>query len=187
MKNLGLKLVLVAIFGFSCIGDANAQSKSELSAQVKIQADSISKMQPRLTSLETMYDAAKIRVGKDFDPASFKTILDSATAVGLKKDSVYTNLKTQNASFSDSLKVLVSTTDSLTKSVDDREKIISHCIVMINLFSDKPVTREDVEKGMTGQREEVIKELKQLKDLLDSGILTQKEFDDKKAIVLKKW
>ena len=64
---------------------------------------------------------------------------------------------------------------------------ISNCLVILNLISDSPITREAVEQGLSDERKQVIRELKQLTDLLDSGVLTQEEFKGKKKLVKEKW
>ena len=202
MKNLSLKLLILLAIGLVSSFSLKAQSKSELSEmlsaktieleakekELKAQNKEMAIMEHRLSELEEMYDATKARLdGKDFEPTEFKAILDSAQKVGLRKDSVYSSLKVENVELLDSLTLLSKTVVSCTDSVSEQESVISNCLEILNLISNNPVTRKDVEEGLSEEREQVLRELKQLRDLLKSGILTQEEFEAKSRIVKAKW
>ena len=187
MNKIVLKVFLVLIVGLTSNYNVKAQSKTELAAEVERQKMEIESLKPRLTSLEKMYDATKQRLGGDFNPEEFKAILDSAAEVGFQEDSVYARLKKQNLSLADSVNQANNQLDTLSEKLEHQEKMIDNCIVMLNLISDKPVTREEVEKGLDDNRKQVIRELKQLKELMDSGILTKEEFEEKKKIAMEKW
>lgn len=134
----------------------------EMDSLYKITNTLTAKLNVVSTELERyrgVYTAIKEKVlQRDFDPEKMSQILDSLAA---KRDSTFSKL-VQFAAIKDSLATLRRDYSNLQNSLD-------------------------LYKTADAEKERLIKELKLLKDLLDSRILTQVEFDTKKAIVLQKW
>lgn len=145
----------------SIITKINAGSL-EVDSLYKITNTLTAKLNVVSTDLERyrgVYTAIKEKVLlRDFDPEKMSQILDSLAA---KRDSTFSKL-VLFAAIKDSLATL--------------QKDYADLKTTLNFYRT-----EDAEK------ERLIKELKLLKELLDSRILTQVEFDTKKAIVLQKW
>lgn len=197
MEKKGIKFLMIVLVTIQSVSQIQAQSKKDLEVEIvektatidslnmrlinlEKELDMTDSMAVRLTSLEVMYSATKDKVLKeDFDPNDFAALLDSAA---LANDSIIKALTTDDKFMLDSLTALNNRNIEL-------DKIVDNCVVMMNVISDaeEKITREDVEKGLNEDREKVIHELKQLKDLFDAGILTKEEFEEKKIKAMEKW
>ncbi len=150
---------------------AKTDSVAKISGTDAVQLDSLIKVTNLLTAkfntvhaeLEKyrgVYIVLKEKVLKrDFEPEQFSLIVDSLIA---NRDSTQFGFAAVTASFKDSLAVL--------------QKEIGTLKVMVDAAN-----AEDAAKL------KLVNELKLLKDLLDSKIITQTEFDIKKTLVLQKW
>lgn len=65
-------------------------------------------------------------------------------------------------------------------------KILNDSIVSLNKENTELKTTIEILKVETADKTKVVNDLKQLKELLDTGIITQAEFDAKKAALLEK-
>ncbi|HOW24970.1 MAG TPA: SHOCT domain-containing protein, partial [Bacteroidales bacterium] len=65
-------------------------------------------------------------------------------------------------------------------------KILNDSIVSLNKENTELKTTIEMLKVETADKTKVVNDLKQLKELLDTGIITQAEFDAKKAALLEK-
>jgi 3-methyladenine DNA glycosylase AlkC len=95
----------------------------------------------------------------DFDPAKMGHIIDSLKTA---RDATFSGLTATSTALSDSLTALNKENTSLKATI-----------------SSLQAAQTDKEK--------IIAELKQLKELLDSKIITQEEYDIKKNKLLAKW
>jgi predicted HTH domain antitoxin len=95
----------------------------------------------------------------NFEPARTSILIDS---LKMSRDSVMNLSKLATASLNDSIKVLNA----------ENAKLQGTITTMAAAESDK---------------EKIIVELKQLKELLDSKIITQEEYDAKKTKLMAKW
>ncbi len=119
--------------------------------------DSISK---DLAIYHGLYTTIKDKVIKyDFDPAKMSQIIDSLRT---HRDSTFTGLTAASASLKDTLFILNKENIKLKASLDS-------------------ITTTEANKA------KVIAELKELKGLLDNKIITQPEFDAKKAKIMERW
>lgn len=113
-----------------------------------------------LEKYKGMYTVIKERILKrDFDPAKFSQIVDSLVA---SRDSTQFGLAASSAALRDSL--------------------IAHKNDIMELKA-----KVDAAKSEDAAKLRLANELKLLKELLDSKIITQTEFDIKKTLVLQKW
>ena len=160
---------------------ANAQSKSDLEKIVAKQKTTIDSMSTRLAALETMYAVTKDSLlGREFDPSKFANIVDS---IQNSTDSATLNILQYQAK----QKALTDTIASLKASNEALNETVDNAVQIINMTSSNPMTREELEKGLDETRQQLVEQLTQLKGLLDAGILTQEEYDAKKALILEKW
>lgn len=166
----------------------NAQSKSELEEMVAKQNAQLDSIKPRLASLEIMYSVTRDSlINGDFDPSKFAVIIDSIRSAADASTSSIADYRAKQKAQSDTLVALKKSYAELTAENTKLNTTVDNCVVMINMTAKNPVTREDLEKGLDANKQAVVEQLKQLKDLLDAGILTQEEFDNKKALILEKW
>lgn len=122
-----------------------------------IVSDSLSKYREKYIGL---YTTIKDKVLKrDFDPAKMSQIIDSLAA---GRDSTYSVLSTSSTALMDSLNTLKQENAQMKTMLGS-------------------MTEEEAAKN------KLVNELRLLKELLDANILTQTEFDSRKAAVLKKW
>lgn len=175
MKNFILPALL--LFSFHTFGQKKAEieelsfavdSLTKVSTTQAAQLDSLTKVVGQLSAtldstssgLATYYSVIKDKVlMHDFDPAQFSQIVDSLKASNSEK---LTGLTNSSTALNDSITVLTAENKSL---------------------------RDTIAKLETASldKEKLIGELKQLKELLDAGILTQEEYDDKKSVLMAKW
>ena len=106
------------------------------------------------------YKSMRDKVVKyNFDPARTSILIDS---LKMNRDSILNLNKLATASLNDSIKVLAA----------ENAKLQSTITAMAAADADK---------------EKIVAELKQLKELLDSKIITQEEYDAKKTKLMAKW
>lgn len=111
-------------------------------------------------SLDFYYNTIKEKVmTADFDPAALPDIIDSLRA---SRDEKISGLSTASELLADSVTMLKAEIVSLKEYVAALE----------TAGADKA---------------KLVAELKQLKELLDSGIFTEEEYEAKKAEIMKKW
>lgn len=132
-------------------------STTKSAASLSKEMDSLSR---DLSVYKGMYTTIKEQVVKyDFDPADMGTIIDSLKA---GRDAAFSVLSATSKSMTDSVAVLTKENAALKE-------------MMAILKADE------------GNKEKLVAELKQLKELLDAKIITQAEFDDKKTKLMAKW
>jgi len=178
MKNLIVcLLVLMAVPAFSQKKgkvdpkDQRIDSLTQVTAHMAKQIDSLNKsgmvMTKKIDSLSKeekkyhdVYKVMKDKVVKyNFDPARTSVIIDS--------------LKThRESSFSELTAASTALSDSITTLNAENAKLEAAMNTIIAAESDK---------------EKIVSELKQLKELLDVKIITQAEYDEKKVKLLDKW
>lgn len=113
-----------------------------------------------LATYKGVYTAFKDKVVKeDFDPANTGMIIDTLMAA---REAEVAELNAQIKSLQDSVTVLQTDNTRLQAAMDQ----------MV---------------AGTVNKDEIIEELKQLKELLDAKIITQDEYDAKKVKLLEKW
>lgn len=143
-------------------------SLSAVNTGLMTQLDSLTKLNATLTSvldstskgLAFYYTTIKEKVlTRDFDPAALPDIIDSLRN---SRDEKITGLETSSETLADSVTVLKSE---------------------VTLLKDSVSTLENAD----ADRDKLVEELKQIKELLDSGIFTQEEYDSKKAAIMEKW
>jgi hypothetical protein len=94
-----------------------------------------------------------------FDPAKTSMLIDS---MKMHRDSTLSGLATASAELTDSIRILHAENAKLQMGIQDMA-------------------------AKEGDKEKIIVELKQLKELLDEKIITQEEYNAKKAKLLAKW
>ena len=164
MKNcILILLLLVAVQAFSQKKkkqdpkDVKIDSLTKATSILSLKADSLGKSQKVYYGL---YATIKEKVLlHDFNPAKLSQIIDS---IRVSRDSATSLLAAPSASLKDSLSRLRKENVMLKARVDS-------------------LTVDKVDKA------KVVADLKELKGLLDSKILTQAEYDAKKKKLLEKW
>lgn len=132
-------------------------STSKAAASLSMNLDSASK---DLIVYKGLYTTIKEKVVmKDFDPATMGQIIDSLRT---GRETAFSGLKATSTALSDSLTVLTQENTTLKAKVASLE-------------------------AAAADKEKLIAELKQLKELLDANIISQEEFDTKKAKLMAKW
>jgi hypothetical protein len=140
--------------------DLKIDSLTKASAALTVQLDSVSK---ELEIYHGVYTTLKEKVFKyNFDPAKTSSLIDSLRTT---RDSTFTQLSSVSASLQDSLTLVKKENTDLHAMLDS-----------LGLGDDpaKALAKQEADK------EKAVAELKQLKELLDAGIITQEEFDTKK-------
>ncbi len=136
---------------------AQLDSTTKSGKMLSMQLDSISK---KLATFQGMYNVIKEKVVlHDFDPAKADLLIDSLKN---SREVVSTGLTSNNAALTDSVNALVKENKALKENIANLQA-------------------EDANK------EKLVAELKQLKELLDAKIITQVEFDEQKAKLMAKW
>ncbi|HRH71189.1 MAG: SHOCT domain-containing protein [Flavobacteriales bacterium] len=128
------------------------------------QLDSVTKqldaVNKQLATHQTMYGAIKEKVMHgDFDPARTGELIDSLKT---NRDAGLAGLTSETQALKDSLGVLSAENAKLSEAVKSWE-------------------------SRAADNEAVVEELNQLKGLLDKKIITQAEFDERKAKVMARW
>ena len=162
-----LFVLLIAVVTFT-----HAQSKKEVEADLikcTTAKDSIQNLLSGLSAsydsinkvciaYDTMYNAIKEKVFlDDFDPANMSELIDSL----------------QTEAFS-GITVL---NDSIT--------VMNDSITVLQVENAELIAKIESMTADTGSETERVNSLKQLKELLDANILTQEEFDAKKAELIE--
>jgi hypothetical protein len=136
---------------------ARLDSISKVTAMLTGQLDSLNRT---LSAHEVMYDAIRDKVIKhDFDPARAGFLVDSLKA-SREKESAGLTRGTQ------------ALRDSVSMLNEENAKLKADLVAW--------ETRD-------ANNEQVVRDLEQLKGLLDQKIITQAEFDQRKAKLLAKW
>lgn len=136
---------------------AQLDSTSNSAKSLAGELDSVSS---ELVVYKGVYTTIKDQVVKyDFDPADMGTIIDSLKAA---RDETFSGLTSTSNTMSDSVAVLVKENTELKASIATLQ-------------------------AANADKEKLVGELKQLKDLLDANIITQTEFDARKAKLMEKW
>lgn len=162
MKNtiLVLTLLLVQTFAFGQSKKEILDAKDSLMTLSKKDSIAIDSLTKRVTALTIVYESVKTKVLKyNFDPTKFDGIMDSLIA---NKDAIMTLTNHEK----DSLHEVIA---SLTAKKDSADAVVKY-------YTDK-------RNSQTVSDADII-ELKKLKDLVDSGILAQDEFDHRRRIIL---
>ena len=163
---LSILLLLTVLQGFSQKKkkvdpkDVQIDTLTKMNALLTGQVDSISKDRALYYGIYTTIKEKVLL--KDFDPARFPQILDSIRA---SRDSATSLLHAPMASLRDSLSMATQENIRLKARVDSMS-------VAITNHADKT---------------KLVAELKDLKSLLDSKVITQAEYDAKKKLVMDKW
>ena len=132
-------------------------STTKSAASLSMDLDSVSK---DLTRYKGMYTTIKEQVVlHDFDPAEMGTIIDSLKA---SRDETFSGLTATSSAMADSVSVLQKENAALKEMMS-------------------------VLQTAEGDKQKLVAELKQLKELLDANIITQAEFDEKKTLLMPKW
>ena len=166
MKTYILVVFLLATFqGFSQKKkkqdpkDIKIDSLTKVNSTLSVQLDSVSKDHKLYYGLyTTIKDKVILR---DFDPAKMPQIIDSLRA---GRDATFSSLTAASESLRDTLSILNKENQKLKAKLDSMAV-----------------------GGGGADKSQLISELKSLKELLDSKILTQAEYDAKKKIVMSKW
>ncbi len=143
-----------------------AQSKSELISQLAVctaEKDSIQNSLMDLTVLSDSISKEHVAYTEMYNAVKekvFKDDFDPASMSGMI-DSLQAKNSFANAALNDSLSTLQQEISMLNEMAESKEETVS-------------------------DKTEVVDALKQLKELLDSGILSQEEFDAKKTVLLEK-
>jgi hypothetical protein len=166
MKTIPLIMfLLIAFAGFSQKKkkqdpkDIKIDSLTKVNGTLSVQLDSVSKDRKVYYGLYTTIKEKVIL--HDFDPAKMPQIIDSLRA---GKDATFAGLTAASESLRDSLSMLTKENSELKTKLDT------------------------LAVGSGGaDKSKLVAELKDLKGLLDSKIITQAEFDAKKKNVMEKW
>jgi hypothetical protein len=140
--------------------DAQIDSLTKAYSALSLQLDSVSKDQKLYYGV---YTTIKDKVLlKDFDPEKLPVIIDSIRA---SRDSSSSLLAAPIAPLRDSLALVLKENNSLKAQLDS-----------MNLAG-----------AAVADKSKLVAELKELKGLLDSKLITQEEFEAKKKLVMEKW
>lgn len=132
-------------------------STAKSAASLSMDLDSVSK---DLVVYKGLYTTIKEQVVlHDFDPADMGAIIDSLRT---GRDATLSGLTATSKSLTDSVAVLTKENAALKEMMA-------------------------VLQTAEGDKEKLVAELKQLKELLDAKIITQAEFDEKKTKLMAKW
>jgi hypothetical protein len=167
MKNIiFIALLLVVTQGFSQKKkkvdpkDLQIDSLTKAYSALSLQLDSVSKDQKLYYGVYTTIKEKVLL--KDFDPEKLPLIIDSIRA---SRDSSSSLMAAPIAPLRDSLAVMVKENGSLKAKLDS-----------LNLAG-----------AVVADKTKLVAELKELKGLLDSKLISQEEFDAKKKLVMDKW
>lgn len=168
MKKLALLFVLVIVvaqvFGQKKkkqdeIDAEKIDSLTNVATALQIQLDSITKEKELYYGV---YATIKEEIIKyDFDPSKTSVLIDSLRT---SRDSTSAFLIDSSTILKDSLSLLILDNNQLKAKLD------SMSIMPTDVNTD-----------------DMVKELKQLKELLDAKIINQEDFDAKKDLIMQKW
>lgn len=163
-----MKKLLILILMFVVVSQAFSQKKKKAeeilidsltlaNTELTVQLDSMSK---DIDIYMGMYTTVKEKVFKyDFNPSDIGTLIDS---IRTSSDSLTLGLNQDFANLEDSLSILKTENDELKAALDSL-------------------------KVADSNKDGLVKDLEQLKSLLDAKIITQEEFDSKKTLILDRW
>lgn len=138
----------------------NATLTSQLDSLMTLNASLSSSLDSASAGLALYYSTIKEKVLiEDFDPAALPDIIDSLKT---SRDEKITGLSNESKSLMDSISILNLEIEALNETLESI-------------------------KNADADKEKLVAELKQLKELLDSGILSQDEYNEKKAKLMEKW
>jgi len=141
--------------------DVTIDSLKMVNTNLAAQMDSVKMISDTCAAVyHRVYTAIKDKVLKhDFDPAMLPHIIDSLKTV---RESAFAGMEASSSTLKDSITTLNTQVATLNATIAKME-------------------------AANADKEKLISEMKQLKELLDSGIITQEEFDAKKAKLMEKW
>jgi hypothetical protein len=143
--------------------DLQIDSLNQVSSALTLQLDSVSKdLNKYLGVYTTLIDEV---FHYDFDPAKTSFLIDSLRTT---RDSTFT---TATNILQDSLLLIKNENMSLQATLDSLSLVLEEAAAM-------DISNEE--------KDEAIEDLKQLKELLDTEIISQEEFENKKAKLLEK-
>jgi peptidoglycan hydrolase CwlO-like protein len=136
---------------------SKVDSLSIQSHSLSMKLDSVSKEKDRYYQVYKTVSEKVVRY--KFDPSKTSTVIDS---MKMDHETTMSTLTTTSAEMTDSVRILKAENAKLQNGLQD--------------MADSQVDKE-----------KIIVELKQLKDLLDEKIITQEEYNVKKTKLLAKW
>jgi len=160
---LSLLLILIAFQGMSQRKkkadprDAQIDTLTQTNAMLSNQIDSISKNRELYYGLYTVLKEKVVL--NDFDPARFDKIVDS----------------------------IRTTRDSAHASILAPAGLLRDSLAMVTMENRQLKQKLDSSSHTTADKSKLVAELKDLKSLLDSKLITQAEFEEKKKLVMNKW
>jgi hypothetical protein len=144
--------------------DAKIDSLTTATGALSVQNDSLSKDRKLYYGLYTTLKEKVLL--RDFEPAKLGDIIDSLRK---NKDAKVSMLTTASSSLRDTLSILNKENDKLmTENISLKSKL-------------------DSLSAGSQDKTKMIAELKDLKGLLDSKVITQAEYDAKKKLVMDRW
>lgn len=174
-----MKPIITSVFILMILGltIAQGQSKKDLEQDYATCISARDSLQQELTGLSATHE-------------SLIQVYDSIQKVCTVYDTMYNVLKTKvvhydfdpanTAALIDSLSVVSESAFSgMSTSLNDS-------IAALNKENADLKASIEILKTETADKTDVVNDLKQLKELLDTGIITQEEFDSKKAKLLEK-
>lgn len=169
MKNITIILLLTILCSGSVLGQSKKDVQyraSQLEKQLNEEKAAHKTTKTTLKRYEIMYDAIREKVlPYDFKPENTSAIIDS---LHMNRDSTLMNIKGESYVMADQI-------DSLTITINSQQ-------TEIDSLSKK---NEKLAEPMPEISEKQITELKKIKELMDSGILTETEFNERKKGILK--
>ena len=181
MKNYIVFLLCI----FIATASADAQSKKELEAQVAKLQTELDSTKTSYNSLSTVHDSTTkvldtyIGMHKtiqekvlhfDFAPEDMGHIIDSLQT---NRDSTLSSIMADEESLRDTINLMSTNIDSLNATIESQKAEIAELKAQVEKFKDP-----------SGFTDEQVAALEKLKKLLDTEIITQEEFDEKKKLIL---
>jgi chromosome segregation ATPase len=182
MKNYIIVLLCILI----STATVNGQSKKELADQVSQLQTELDSTKANYSSLSAVHDSTTkvldsyIGMYKtiqekvlpyDFKPEDIGGIIDSLQT---SRDSSFTSIMAGSESLRDTISIMSAGIDSLQAEVESQNAEIEKLKAEIEKYKDPTA----------GISDEQVAALEKIKKLLDSGILTQEEFDSRKKQIL---
>tara|TARA_B100000809_G_C14826177_1_gene419252 strand:- start:53 stop:583 length:531 start_codon:yes stop_codon:yes gene_type:complete len=169
-------IMLITISSGTVLGQSKKEIQSrvsELEEQLNDEKVAHEKTSTTLSRYQVMYDAIREKVlPYDFEPENTSAIIDSLHA---NRDSTLMNITGRTINMADQIDSLNIEIDSHKLEIDSQKFEIDSLQNRVE-FLTKPLS--EISEGQ-------LSELKKIKDLMDSGILTQEEFSERKKVILK--
>jgi hypothetical protein len=167
---INLILIAMVLFASQAIGqkkgkvdpkDVTIDSLKMANTNLSADLDSVKMISDTCAAVyQRVYTAIKDKVLKhDFDPAMLPHIIDSLKT---SRESAFAGMEASSTTLKDSITTLNAEVVTLNATIAKME-------------------------AATADKEKLVAEMKQLKELLDTGVITQAEFDAKKAKLMEKW